>query len=101
MSLTTEVADFYVKAVETVRKKNADYAGEEDPLKNFRLCEDMNFCSMEEGIFVRLLDKISRISTLLSKCNPDVADETLMDTIQDAANYLAILNTVVKMRGTL
>jgi len=39
---------------------------------------------------VRILDKMARISNLMHK-EAKVKDETVLDTIADAINYLAIL----------
>lgn len=78
-------------------KKSGDYASQEDPFKNFRLFEtmmrdvDLSKCDKTEiAMIVRLCDKFQRITTLIGK-EPDVSDEKMADTIEDAINYLAIL----------
>lgn len=83
------IAKTYSDGIETIKKKNADYAGENDPFQNFRNSEVIGV-SVEEGILVRVMDKITRISNLLSK-DPQVATESIEDTLIDAINYLAIL----------
>jgi hypothetical protein len=69
------------------RRKNADYAGEEDPLKNFRR-------HGAYGVAVRLDDKICRLGTLLDpkkSDGPAVKDESIEDTCLDVINYAWIL----------
>lgn len=76
--------------LDTARKKNADYAGDNsDPFKNFKNATVVGV-SVERGIMVRLMDKMSRVSNLLEK-EAQVKDEAVEDTIDDAINYLAIL----------
>lgn len=70
-------------------KKNADYAGEDDPFKNFKSAEVVGV-PLERAILVRVLDKLSRVSNLLDK-EAAVADESIEDTLIDMINYLAIL----------
>lgn len=70
-------------------QKNADYAGDEDPLANFRACQSFGV-PMVRGIMVRLSDKMARIGNLLDK-EASVKDEKIADSIDDAINYLAIL----------
>jgi hypothetical protein len=74
--------------------KNKDYAWEWDPFRNFNMSNQV-WVSPERAILVRLSDKISRISNLLSK-NPDVKSESIKDTIQDSINYLAILSAYLE-----
>ena len=70
------------------RKKNADYAGADDPLKNFRRHGSY-------GVVVRLDDKICRLATLLENRKVGIAsqvsDESLADTCDDVAAMLASL----------
>ena len=75
------------------KAKNSDYAGDADPFKNFKLCETLGICSVEQGILVRITDKMSRLSTLIaSGKDPAVLDEKKRDTALDASNYFDILN---------
>ena len=88
------------------KRKNADYAGATDPFANFRQVSNLNLCSVATGILVRLSDKFTRISNLLSgadgpRRDPAVTDESVVDTIRDAINYLAILGAWLdEERGT-
>ena len=49
-------------------------------------------CSVEEGILVRMTDKINRIATLIYQDNA-VKDEKIQDTLLDLAVYSIILKT--------
>lgn len=81
--------DFKSNAIQVIENKNADYAQSNDPFLNFRTSNDLNI-SLETGIIVRMMDKISRLLNLLHK-EADVEDESVNDTIVDLANYSAIL----------
>ena len=88
--------DMVNKCIEITRAKNHDYAGDEDPLRNFRMCEQFGV-SMEKGILIRLTDKLSRIARLLD--NPAyVKDESIEDTLIDTVNYSMILDYAIKQR---
>lgn len=81
--------------------KNDDYSTREetgvDSLSNFRIIEHTyGLVPAEVGVFVRLNDKLSRISSFLKTGVFSVADEKLEDTICDAINYLVLLNAVIK-----
>lgn len=84
------VGDTFNQCLEISKAKNADYAASEDPFANFRQVENLGLCSVQQGIMVRLSDKITRICNLLDR-PAAVADEAVEDTIRDAINYLAIL----------
>lgn len=85
------IENTYKKGIEIIKLKNADYANSSDPFKNFKSAEIIGL-SVERAILVRVLDKITRISNLLSK-EADVKEESLEDTLLDAINYLAILKS--------
>ena len=87
----------FADALATMILKNQDYSGSNDgikSMKNFRLAEEVVGIKMTQGILVRITDKIARIGNLL-RTNAFVKDETIHDTIQDAINYLAILNYAI------
>lgn len=79
--------------------KNNDYASPDrrgdDPLRlfaNFLHCERLGLCTVEQGIMVRLSDKLARLSNLLDPAHQQaVKDESLTDTVQDSINYLCLL----------
>jgi len=86
-------------ALETMKKKNADYGGGEvSSMRNFELSADIAGISMSKGILVRLMDKMTRIGNLMDK-EAQVENETIFDTIQDGINYLAILLHALRIEG--
>jgi len=78
------------KDMEIVEAKNSDYAQGYDPFQNFKMVEDAGLMTVEEGIAVRMSDKLQRIFNLLDE-EADVDDETLEDTLSDLRNYANIL----------
>lgn len=93
--LLQDMVDTFSACYETATRKNHDYGGSNnDPYANFRN-STIAGVSVERGILVRLMDKMSRISTLLDK-EAMVIDEAVDDTIDDAINYLAILKSYRK-----
>lgn len=76
--------------LEISHKKNSDYADGNDPFQNFRGVEHWGICSVEEGLMVRVSDKMQRVSNLLKR-DAEVSDESVVDTLSDARNYLNIL----------
>jgi len=85
--------DNFTQCMNIAKIKNHDYAGIVDPFKNFRNVEMLNV-SVEKGILVRIIDKISRASNLLER-DGLVADEKIGDTLLDLANYAIILKTYI------
>ncbi len=65
---------------EVMRKKNHDYASDEDPYRNFRMFGPY-------GILVRMGDKFSRLRSFEESGEFKVKDERLEDTIHDIINY--------------
>lgn len=73
-------------------RKNHDYAGTSDPLKNLRACEQLNLKPFM-GVMVRLQDKWSRLEEFVKSGQLMVKNESVIDTLMDNAVYslLAIL----------
>lgn len=88
------IEETYAKGVEIVRIKNQDYAGDNNPFKNFESAAVAGV-GISRAIIVRILDKLSRISNIIDK-DRAVKDETIEDTILDAINYLAILKAYLE-----
>jgi hypothetical protein len=84
--------DFYV-LLDTIAdlhsRKNHDYAGEKDPLANFKAVERMGFTAFD-GAIVRMCDKWTRIENFIKSKNLQVKDETIEDTLMDLAVYSLI-----------
>ena len=97
--LIKDTQDTFNKCLATMIRKNADYSGEKemgsDPFRNFMNAK-MAGVSIQQGILVRMVDKFSRVSGLLANGNqPKVADESVIDTLDDLINYTAILKSTI------
>jgi hypothetical protein len=99
-------ADFtaqYNKALkdmaDTCKKKNADYTGDQDPFRNFALVEKLGIASTEQGFMTRMADKLSRLSTFISKGQLQVKDESVQDTLLDLANYCVLLSVYLTSKN--
>lgn len=93
-----KLQEFYDNNVEISRRKSNDYGGKLDPFQNFRMVEKLGIATVEQAILVRMVDKVSRISTLLSGTKQLVQDETVSDTLADLANYAGILNNYLNSK---
>lgn len=90
--------------LDTIRRKNSDYATEADPFWNFRLCEILGVCSTETGLLVRILDKYARIiNQIVTEKSYAVEEEDIHNTLGDSSNYCDLLDAylVAKKRGEL
>lgn len=67
-------------------RKNHDYAGDYDPLRNLRQCEEMGIPAWK-GVAVRMTDKMDRIKSFCKKEEYMVNDEGIKDTFRDMAVY--------------
>lgn len=94
---TQAIQEVFKRATLLLQKKNSDYSGDGDAFKNFRLCEAASLASVEQGILVRMLDKLGRVSTLVQHGTSQV-DESIEDTLIDLINYSAILITYLKTK---
>jgi|SRR5579885_2116077 len=92
----SSLARNFERAMKLAEDKNADYASQEDPFRNFRKTSEIAGLTVEQGILVRLGDKISRISNLLRTKESRVKSESIEDTIIDAMNYLNIMLTWIQ-----
>lgn len=95
-SLIESTEELFAKALETMKQKNADYAGSSDSMKNFQISAKVANVKMSQGILTRLCDKTTRIGNLIIK-DAAVKNESIFDTIQDLINYAAILHYAVQM----
>lgn len=91
-----DLEDNYGTSIATIHVKNADYARGDDPFSNFRGAALFADVSVERSILVRLGDKFARYSNLLErremgKGGPEVADESMKDTLIDIMGYVNIL----------
>jgi DNA-binding transcriptional MerR regulator len=81
--LIEDHADLCHRALDTMTRKNADYATEADVFRNFRTFGGL-------GILVRMSDKLARLRNFEEKAEFSVSDESLRDTIEDLINYAVI-----------
>jgi len=95
-----ELRQNHKKDMEIVEAKNSDYAQGFDPFQNFKMVEDAGLMTVEEGIAVRMSDKLQRIFNLLDKDEAEVDDETLEDTLSDLRNYANILQVYLNWDET-
>ena len=86
-------------------RKGHDYSGEEDTLRNLKACELLGLCPAEEGVLLRMQDKMSRLITLLPNATTPrqsathtppmvtapMVTESIKDTILDLLNYCVLL----------
>jgi len=85
-------------ARELMKRKNADYAGRNgvEPFANFTRVESMGICKTEVGMMVRIVDKMSRLSSFMESGKLEVANESFEDTIVDVINYMVLLHSYLK-----
>lgn len=95
-TLIESTQELFATALETMKKKNADYAGSDASMNNFRLSAEVANVKMSQGILTRLTDKTTRIGNLILK-EAAVKDESIFDTVQDLINYAAILHYALQI----
>lgn len=88
------------EALNLMKRKNHDYAGNEgvQPFANFERCEAMGICGTEQGMLVRMVDKLSRLSTFVSCGKLQVENESYKDAIVDIINYCVLLYGFTKQK---
>ena len=101
----------FVTCKDLVKKKGADYNRtqqlEGDTLFNLRVAKILGVVDTEtKSVLVRIMDKLMRLISLTAnpKINGAIQDETVLDTITDAINYLTFLyafyNEARKTKGS-
>ena len=88
-------------ALELMKKKNNDYAGSggETPFANFERCEAMGICSTEAGFLIRMVDKLSRLSTFAESGKLQVDNEGYNDAIVDIINYCVLFSAYISSKN--
>lgn len=80
------------KMVETLKAKNADYAGATpDPFANFTRVETLGICKTEVGFLTRMTDKLCRIASFVASGTLQVKDESVQDTLRDLSAYALLM----------
>ena len=87
------------RAYSVMQKKNHDYAAQTDPFFNLRQCEAFGLCSVEQGILVRITDKLSRLSQFAKQGQLAVKDEAVEDTLVDVINYSVLLHAYLTTKS--
>lgn len=89
---------FFENCIQISKKKNADYTGiNQDPFANFKSVEALGI-STEAGFLTRMMDKMARIGSFISKGELQVKDESVTDTLSDLANYSCLLAAYIKSK---
>tara|TARA_Y100000815_G_scaffold182905_1_gene166696 strand:- start:314 stop:661 length:348 start_codon:yes stop_codon:yes gene_type:complete len=94
--------DLCAEARKLMERKNHDYASgkvETEPFGNFTRVASMGVTTVEKGFLVRMVDKMSRLSTFAQEGEFRVEDESLRDTIMDLINYGVLLYAYVQSKS--
>ena len=95
--LLNDMRDTFSECLTTAIAKNSDYAGNKNPFGNIVNSQIVGV-DPRRAILVRMMDKVSRITTLLDK-EAKVKDESIQDTLMDLINYTAILKSYLKNKS--
>lgn len=95
-------AELCTEALEIMKKKNHDYAGDsgKTPFANFERTEAMGICSTEQGFLCRMCDKLSRLSTFANAGKLVVDNEGYRDALLDIINYCVLFSGYVKSKNS-
>jgi hypothetical protein len=89
---------FFGDCISISKLKNADYTGvNSDPFANFKSVESLGI-STEAGFLTRMMDKMARIGSFVSKGELQVKDESVKDTLRDLANYSCLLAAYIESK---
>lgn len=93
---TTDLLKFHedicLKSREIMRAKNSDYSGSSGttPFANFETCQHLGLCTTEQGMLMRITDKLMRLSTFVKDGKLSVANESATDACEDIINYVIL-----------
>lgn len=85
-------------ARDLMSRKNQDYAEVDEVFGNLNVCELLNIVPAEQGILIRMTDKLRRLISL-TKRDAAVKDESFEDTCLDLINYTILLMARRSQRG--
>lgn len=89
---------FFKDCLEISRKKNADYTGgTDDPFSNFSSIEVLEIPT-EIGFLTRMMDKMKRVSSFVKNGELQVKDESVIDSLNDLANYCSLFAGYIKSK---
>lgn len=86
-------------ALEIMKNKNEDYSLGH-PFGNFMVAEALQASTAENGIIIRMSDKLSRLVSVFAK-GAKVKDESIKDTIIDIINYAVLMYGVYVHKSEL
>ena len=89
---------------ELTKRKNKDYTGGiDDAFRNFTMIEEISRggVTTEQGFFTRIMDKIMRISTFISKNDFEVKDEKIEDTLLDLCVYTLLFLCYIRSKQSV
>jgi hypothetical protein len=97
LALVEFAESFFGRAIETMKKKNADYTGfkDDNPFANFEAVEAFGL-NTEIGFLTRMTDKMARIASFVKNGELRVKDESVQDTLLDLANYSMLFAAYLK-----
>lgn len=100
---STEYLEYHKQMCEKMHdiaeRKNHDYAGyDESAFANFEAVERLGAASTELGIYIRMMDKMSRLLSFMKQGVLSVEDEKIEDSCADLANYAIIIAAVIKSK---
>lgn len=84
------------QALEIAKERNSGYSTDANPFKNLEASDSINI-KPEHAILVRMLDKMSRISVLLTK-ELSTTQESLADNCLDIMNYANLLWAMIEQK---
>jgi hypothetical protein len=92
-----QILSLFLECKNTLETKGKDYAGLDDANYNFIFVGERLGINPKQVLLVYLLKHIDRIvnTIKLNPENPVPFGETLHESIKDAINYLAILDTLL------
>jgi hypothetical protein len=92
---------FCYQAYKVMEVKNHDYAGAdgETPFRNFTSPEALGIATTEQGLLIRMVDKINRLVTFCRDGKLEVTNETSHDALIDLINYSIILAGYMKAKA--
>lgn len=78
--------------LELIKRKGNDYSGgSEDVLENFKLAEKLGLAKAEVGLLLRMMDKIQRVKSFVTKGELKVENESAADAARDIIGYALAL----------
>lgn len=88
--LRAKIEILYQQMSDLLVSKGSDYSGENDTFKNFKVSSQLLDMPVEKVILTRLMDKVSRVSSLLSS-GKTPHNESLEDSYRDLLGYATLL----------